>query len=264
MKFNSTPSRVLAPVVAVCLGLGSLVLASPTPASGTSASATALFASAKHDAIASRWVHEVASATEGGIRISEVNDIGSTEGRQRISANTGASATLLAFVKSKKLYEEGNAVAVASLFQGTTIDPTLYVNKWLLLTPVDADYASVAESTTLQTDFDSTLGISGAKTLGRVTTIGGVRVRPIKETLPAANGVAAIAVTLYVTTTGKTLPVELRETTTGFSFTAKWSRWGTTVHLVAPLGSVAFPVSTTTTTTTTTTTLPTTTTTTLP
>jgi hypothetical protein len=206
---------------------------SPTPA--------VELASALHDATSSKWVHEVITAKEGGLVASRVDDIGSTEGRQVIALSSGATAEVVAFANAKKAYIRANILGIAKYFAFPTKTPGKYANKWLELTSSDANYAAVVSATTLSSDFPQLLQISGPLSVGHVTSLAGVPVIEVLGKIPASSNNPALAVTLYLSSSGKLLPLELRETAKGLSAVIKWSKWGHKVNLSSPTGAEMEP-----------------------
>jgi hypothetical protein len=60
--------------------------------------------------------------------------------------------------------------------------------------------------------------------------------------IPASSNNPALAVTLYLTSSGKILPLELKEASSGLSAVIKWSKWGTKVILSSPANAEKEPV----------------------
>jgi len=87
-------------------------------ASSSKTSASELVSLAVHNAEASGWVHETSILTGSGHRVSSVNDVGTTEGRQVIDSN-GAHATVL--VVGGNAYIYADAKAIATYFEISTL-----------------------------------------------------------------------------------------------------------------------------------------------
>lgn len=201
-----------------------------TASASTPTTASQLVALATHDAIGSGWVHESINATESGHSFSMDNDIGSTEGRQVIVSD-GAHGKVLVIDGDAYLY--GNDKAIANYFGISTSDPQKYANQWLELKPSSPDYSTVSDAVTLASDFDHVV-MSGTLTEGKIVTIKGHKVRPISGRVPATSETPAANATLYVTTSGKILPIEYLVVSKGIRSTTTWSDWGRRVTLIAP------------------------------
>jgi hypothetical protein len=182
------------------------------------------------NAIGSQWVHEVGTVTAPSENAKVVNDIGTTSGRQVIVVN-GAHAEVI--IVHKVAYIKGDSKAVVNYFQLTKTDPAKYANKWLSITSSNTGYANVSQSVTLKSDFD-TWKIPGTLSEGKKTTVNGKSVIPITGKVTMTASAPAVSVTLYVTASGKTLPVEIVLKSTTENETVKWSKWGSPVSLAAP------------------------------
>jgi hypothetical protein len=215
----------------------------PTIASAATTTPSALLATTLHDALAGRWVHEVEVSTEKGNSAKYIDDVGTNEGRQEIALGDGVHVEVLAFDQQKKMYIRANALGISSFLGISKTQPGQYANKWLLVTPENTNYAVVASDTTLKSDFDSQLISYGKVTRGADTTIDATHVQALKWTVPKSKNYAAVAVTLYVTVSGTTLPIELSEKTTSGDYVVQWSKWGRAVPLTAPKGAEPMPIS---------------------
>jgi hypothetical protein len=206
-------------------------------ASSQAESAPALLAQATHDAEASGWVHETASASGEGHSLSMVNDIGSAEGRQVIVAN-GAHAQVI--VVNGDAYLNGDANAIAHYFEISTTDPQKYANQWLELTPSNPGYSTVSGAVTLNSDFGH-LDMPKHLTLGKAVIVGGHKLEGISGHIAATSQHPAVTVTLYVTTSGKVLPVKYEIAGKGLVSTTSWSNWGHGVQLSVPSSTLLTP-----------------------
>ena len=182
------------------------------------------------NAIGSHWVHEVGKVTAPAETAKVVNDIGTSSGRQVIVVN-GAHAEVI--IVHKVAYIKGDSKAVINYFQLTKTDPAKYANKWLSITSSSSGYANVSQSVTLKSDFD-TWKIPGKLTEGKATTVDGKSVIPIKGKVTLSASSPSVSVTLYVSASGKTLPVEIVLTSTSETEVVQWSKWGSPVSLSAP------------------------------
>lgn len=247
MRIPSTGQRVA--LVATSFALVGTYLAIGVGASALPVTPAASLVLATHNAEAGKWVHEQVNINEGQLAIVENNDISTNFGRQEMGENINATETLIALVGAKRLYERGNVIGVSQYFGIPRAQAGAYANRWLLITPASANYASVAFETTLASDFSNQLKITGPFKFGPPTSIAGVRVRTITGTIPATSSMPLLAVALSITVSGIVRPVRLREIGTGFSLVETWSKWGVPFKLVPPSGAVPFPHVTSTTTT---------------
>lgn len=199
-------------------------------AASTPTSASELLSLAIRDAVGSGWVHETTYATGSGHKFSMVNDIGATRGRQVIISD-GAHGQVL--VLNGDAYLFGDDKAIANYFGISTTDPQKYANQWLELTPSSSDYSTVSAAVTLQSDFQH-LAMPGPLKEGNIVTIEGRKVRPISAHIPATSQTPAGNATLYITTSGKVLPLEYRVSGKGVKSVTNWSQWGHKVTLTAP------------------------------
>jgi hypothetical protein len=227
-------------------GLSSLVLGVsligiPTTSSAATTKPQTLLATALRDAIEGKWVHEVGRATRKKEVANFTNVIGSAGGDQVLSVSTGARVEVVALDQKKRLYVRANNLGVDYYLDITTSDPIKFANKWWLVTPIDGNYAFIAADTTLSLDFTDQLAHYGQVTQGPNSTLDGVRVRSLQWSVAGTKASPKLAVTLYLTTKGKVLPVELRETSSSSSLVIKWSKWGVSVPMKIPKATV-FPL----------------------
>ncbi len=225
---------------AVLLGaLGSL--SGGAGASGSSA--RELLNKALHDATSSHWVHENVQVKQKGVVVQEANDdIGATQGLQFVSLVGGGESEVIAFDHLQTLYVRANASGLSSIYELSSTDAATYANEWLTVTPSDSEYGSIAYATTLASDFGQ-VRFSGAISESGVMTYKGRRVRALRGTVPPLDGAPKFAGTLYVTATGKPLPVTFVEVNPKASVSVSWSSWGHHYVLHEPTGAVTLPTS---------------------
>ncbi len=184
---------------------------------------------AMDNALAAGWVHEVVHANARGKSLSMVNDIGTSDGRQVVDAN-GAKATVI--VLGSAAYIQGDANAVTNYFGLSSVDPQQVAGKWLSLDASDPNYSAVTASVTLNSDFSNL--VVGPFTRGQVTTVAGQQAIPLFGHSPVQAGSPSVPTTLYVTATGKVLPIGYQASYQGTTETVNWSAWGRTVSLAVP------------------------------
>jgi hypothetical protein len=228
---------------ALCLVVLSPFLGIPLIASAATPSPVSLLTTALRDALAGGWVHEVEVSTANGTSAKYIDEVGTAEGRQEIALSNGVHVQVIAFDQRKRMYIRANALGISSFLGISKTQPGQYANKWLIVTPQNTNYSVVASDTTLKSDFDSQLSYSGKVTRGSNTTISGTHVAALEWTIPKSKNYPAVAVTLYVTALGATLPVEMSEKSTSGDYVVQWSKWGRAVALAAPKGAEPMPIS---------------------
>lgn len=224
--------------LALILGLGASLAScsSGSGASHPSVSPQAMESLAVANATAAGWVHETNRSTGSGQTVSMVNDIGSDQGRQVIDSD-GAQSTAL--VLNGMAYIQGDAKAITSYFQIPTADPQKLAGQWISIRPTDQSYAAVSASVTLQSDFQNFQSLmSGPFTAGTQTVVDGLRVVPISGHVSGPTKGSTVPATLFVTASGKVLPVKFQASNKDASITTQWTDWGHAVALVPPPTSV--------------------------
>jgi hypothetical protein len=189
------------------------------------------------DAESASWVHEVISASTKGHTFSANNEIGAFDGQQIIRTD-GAKAEVI--LVNDIAYIEANAKGVADYFELTTEDPHQLAGKWLSVTPADSGYSTYIAAVTLKSDF-SQLQFLGPYTSGTKTTITGRSVIPVHGYVAGSSNDAKISATLYVTATGKTLPIKFVISDKTVHETTIWSDWSHPVYLSTPTDSQPIP-----------------------
>jgi hypothetical protein len=212
----------------------------PSVASGSTQSATSMLAGALKDATAAGWVHEVVRVSNKGVIIERaVDDIGTTEGVQVIQFGK-ISTEVFAMTIKKIAYVKGNEMGLETTFKMSSANAAKYDEKWMLLRSTSSLYDSAVNATTLASDF-SQVQMTGPLEMSAVGTLSGVSVRAITGVIPAMNGSPKYQATIYVTATGKLLPVGLRESSGKLSITVTWAKWGINPNTPTPTGVVPFP-----------------------
>ena len=192
------------------------------------------------NATSAGWVHETNRTTGSGHQVSMVNDIGTDQGRQVIDSD-GAHSTAL--VLAGTAYIQGDAAAVSNYFQIPTPDPQKLAGQWISIRPTDQSYSAVSASVTLQSDFQNFQNLFlGPFKAGAQTTVDGLRVVPISGHVQGSTTGSTVPATLFVTASGKLLPVSFQASNSQASITSQWTNWGQAVALAAPVTSI--PMST--------------------
>ncbi len=209
--------------------LAALIL--PTAASGAAASKASpavLLLQADSDALAKGWVHEVAAFTQAGDTGTMRDDVGLSNGHQVID-DKGVHAQVI--VIGNNAYIEGNAKAVTTFFQ-LPVSGTKWAGKWISFTSTDSGYATVSDAVTLKSNL-AQIELSGPYTLGRTTTVGGVKAIPIHGRVPGP-GKQTLPATLYVSAAGPVLPLQLHAGSGRTTESLTWTKWGKPVTVTAP------------------------------
>jgi hypothetical protein len=207
----------------------------PSASAAQDASASSTAKLAIHNAVKAGWVHESVTALENGNSVTMANDVGTRAGHQVIDSN-GAHAQVI--VLNGNAYMYGDANAIANYFEITKTNPEGYANRWFVLTPANPNFAAVSGSVTLKSDFEN-FSIPKNAVLGETTVIDGQKVQAIVGHLSASSSQPAATITLYVTTTGKVLPVRYVVAGKGVHSTTDWSNWGKKVQLTTPKSTPA-------------------------
>jgi hypothetical protein len=222
------------------LSLVTFLAVVPSVASASAPSATSMLAGALKDATAARWVHEDVRVADKGVIIERaVNDVGTTEGIHVEQFGKG-STEVFAMTSKKIAYVKGNEIGLERTFKMSSSNATKYDEKWMLLRSTNALYDQAVSATTLASDF-SQAQMTGTLEMSPVGTLSGVAVRSISGVIPAMNGSPKFQATIYVTATGKPLPVGLRETSGKISITVTWAKWGINPNTPTPTGVVPYP-----------------------
>jgi hypothetical protein len=217
--------------LALVLTSGSLLAACGSGSSQPTAKS--LVSEALTNGAAATWVHEVTHASEPGHLFYSHNDIGATSGRQNIVAD-GSIASVI--VLPGIAYIRGNEKAVVHFFGIPTSHPKAIAGKWVSISSSTTGFATVTSAVTLASDFHE-YKILGPLTEGSDVTLLGQKVLPISGFVAGPSN-KSIPATLYVTTTGTVLPVELSLSGGNLKSTTVWTAWGHTVEIVAPKPSI--------------------------
>ena len=242
MSTNPTRRRGGWVVLPLVLGLGGFLTSCSSGSAGStpSTSPQAMVSLALTNATSAGWVHETNRTTGSGHQVSMVNDIGTDQGRQVIDSD-GAHSTAL--VLAGTAYIQGDAAAVSNYFQIPTPDPQKLAGQWISIRPTDQSYSAISASVTLQSDFQNFQNLFlGPFKAGAQTTVDGLRVVPISGHVQGSTTGSTVPATLFVTASGKLLPVSFQASNSQASITSQWTNWGQAVALAAPTPSI--PMST--------------------
>jgi hypothetical protein len=187
------------------------------------------------DATNAGWVHEVTVNAGDAHRVSMVDDIGTSSGRQVIDDNGGH---LTVVITGGVAYVQGDAKALARDLGAPSHDAVQLAGQWLSIPPTFPAFGSVSAAVTLKSDFRATR-LTGSLTTGKVVRIGGTPAIPITGLFPGAPHHERITATLYVSAAGQPLPLEYRASQGGITHQTRWTDWGRPVLLSAPSDAIS-------------------------
>lgn len=178
-------------------------------------------------------VDMVSSSASG--RVVYSTDVSSTAGRQVITV-AGGEATVLDVAGVG--YVSGNPAALVGFFGFPPSASARLTGRWVSFRSGQPYYQQVVDAVTL----GSALGVvrlSGRLSSKGMESVGGQRVVGVRGIAPSVPGVpAGTKATLYVTTTGRLLPVSYQEVSGSTRLSAVFSRWGEKVSVAAPRDAV--------------------------
>jgi hypothetical protein len=217
--------------LALALLLGGLAGCGSSSSSSSSSNGVAakppaqIVAATKAAADAAESVHVSGSIVTGGTPITLDMDLRSgSGGRGKLSEN-GLAFELIqtggtVYIKgSSDFYKRIGGSAAAQLLQG----------RWLKAPTSNADFASIASLTDLKRLVDTALASHGALAKGAQTSVNGQKAIALRDT---SNGG-----TLYVATTGKPYPLEIRKSGAEGG-KVEFTRWNEPVSLGPPRDAI--------------------------
>jgi len=157
---------------------------------------------------------------------------------------SGTTAPLEVELIAGQIFVVGNLAALEQSLQITAAQATPYAGKWIVLSPSDAPFQLLAQDLTLGATIDVfTPGQVGLR-LGKVQTVGHMRVIPIfgpPSNLPKGTSGSSA---LLVSAKAPHLPVGgtlvLGNKTGRLTEVAAFTSWGAKVNLTAPTGATPF------------------------
>jgi hypothetical protein len=225
-----SPVRARLVFAGAVLGVAGLCL-SACGSSSPADTAKSLMQKALKDATKAGWVHEVGLETEGSKSLQSDNHIATASGSSSVD-DEGALAKVL--LVGGVAYIEGNEDAVLHYFGLPAKHPAALAGKWLSIESSNSGFTQVSASVTLAGDFAQyTLG--GKVTKSKDVVVDGRKATPIYGTV---SGKSTIHATLYVTTTGTILPIEITVKDGPVTSVIKWDAWGDAVVLTKPASSI--------------------------
>jgi hypothetical protein len=176
-------------------------------------------------------VHYVNRTSSGGLRLTEVGDVGATRGVQRVTFHRGGtSGHLTVVVSNHTAYIRGHAFTLTNYMGLGLASATRYGGRWISIPRSDHAYGIVAGGVTLRSLVDE-LRLAPPFSRLRDTKIAGRLVHVVSGTLAATGGRGTAVV--YLSARGRPLPV--RETTRfGGRGSATFSTWNEPLRLPRP------------------------------
>jgi hypothetical protein len=220
----------------ILVGTALTAFGATASASFSGASPSTLVAHSIADAESESWVHEEMHASAKGHTLSMNNEIGAVDGQQVIRSDDATTEVKLV---NGIAYIEANTKGVTEFFELSTTDPQQLAGKWFSVTSSQAGYSTYVASVTLSSDFGQ-LQLLAPLTEGSQTTMDGHSVIPVHGYATGTSKGSKVPATLYVTATGKALPLAYVISSKEAHETIRWSDWGHPVYLVVP-GSVPLP-----------------------
>jgi hypothetical protein len=223
------PFKARVVTAAVILGVAGVGLSACGSSSGPTAKS--IMQKALKNAENAVWVHEAGLETSGSRTLKSDNHIGTSSGSSSVD-DAGAIANIL--LVGGVAYIEGNELAITHYFGIPSKHPKQIAGKWISIQSNDEGYTQVSGSVTLKDDFSQyTLG--GKVTKGKDVELDGQKAMPLYGTV---GGKSAIPATLYVTTTGTILPIEISVKDGATTSVIQWDSWGVAVQLTKPATSI--------------------------
>lgn len=225
-------------IAAIASGCGSSQAASNGVQSKTGKQIVAAAVSATEHESAFHFV-ETASSSASSVRI--VGDVGSSGGEQHIVVRDGSqSGKITVVLADGTAYFTGDVFGLEGFTGLSKTNATSLAGKWISVPSSNASFSSIAASLAVKTAAPQLVSLAGTLTRGKVSTELGHQAVAVDAAQSTSSG--SLALTLYVATTGKALPIQVKGTTkvtggTARDITATFSKWDESVHASAPASS---------------------------
>jgi hypothetical protein len=105
--------------------------------------------------------------------------------------------------------------------------------------PSSTYWQVMTASTTLKSDFGTTLALSHPVFLDKVTSLRGVKATKISGKV--RSGTTSFKVTVWISQGAVPLPIQAHITAPNARITVTWSNWGESVNFPLPAATVPFP-----------------------
>lgn len=236
---------------AVAVGAAAFAALAAFGASGTAVGA----ASAPTESAQSQYQAAVKAATNqtvhfqthviaGNVTLFQSGDAGDTSGSESITVHNGMiTEHMTAEVVGKMGYLNGNKAAVQNILQLTSAQASKYAGKWLSFSVASSPYSQFIGGL-LKSQVATELSFSGPFAFAPDATVNGQHAVGIKGTVSANDGTTVHEI-LYVSSTGKPLPIEevtnpgAKPHTSTEHGTVSFTNWGEQVSVSAPAHSVS-------------------------
>jgi len=215
---------------------------SGTAAPGASSKgAEHLLGATLRNARSQRSLHYVSTTKTSTINLTITGDVTKSLGWQTL-VNRGGSTPWVAEVRlvHREAYMRGDVAALKNFFGFTASAAARYAGRWISVVPTDSYYEAAAAALTVSSVIDE-IALGKPVSSGGHVTVGGRTLQQVRGSLaaPAARRSTGSAM-LTITASSDPLPVRYSDTfknTTSGSDSTVLSRWGETVHVVAPATS---------------------------
>jgi len=228
------------PKLTCALAATALVAAGGTSAQASAPSPGARLAyKALSNALTSGAFHAVEVRKLGKAVTDATEDVANAEGTQTLSGSGGWKARIL--VVNHSAYLAGNAAGLRTYFGFPAAVARKVGARWVSIPSSSPGYSQASYDATIESTIASITPSSGKLTETGPTKIGGTEAIGIRGTGPSLNRAGTpSSITLYVSTTGRPLPLRAVLTDTkGDSKTVVLSGFGEHLTVRAPHGAVA-------------------------
>ena len=181
-------------------------------------------------------VHVVAHDASRSKRVTFIDDISATAGRELIRTNGGGRATFLLIAGVG--YLRGNAAALERYYKIPAPVAAQLSGRWISIHRGDHGYRPLTSQLRFPGFIDlirleAPLARRGSNLVGNQPAVG------VQGTVSAASGAPpGSKATLYVASTGRPLPLSLVIDIPGLRSRATFSNWGQALHLAPPASSL--------------------------
>jgi hypothetical protein len=180
-------------------------------------------------------VHVVAHDAAGSKRVTFIDDVSATAGREVIRTNGGGRATFLMIAGVG--YLRGNAAALENYYGIRAPVATQLSGRWISVHHGDRGYQPLTSQVTLSGFIDE-ISVEAPMARRGSGLVGNQPAVVVQGTASAASGAPRIKETLYVASTGRPLPLSLIGDVPGERLRATFGNWGEALHLAPPASSI--------------------------
>jgi hypothetical protein len=181
-------------------------------------------------------VHVVAHDASRSKRVTFIDDISATGGRELIRTNGGGRATFLLIAGVG--YLRGNAAALENYYGIPAPTAAQLSGRWISFHHGDHGYRPLTSQLRFSGFIDeisikAPLARRGSSLVGNQPAVG------VQGTVSAASGAPpGSKATLYVASSGRPLPLSLEGHIAGAQVRVMFSNWGEALHLAPPANSI--------------------------